>query len=59
MRQSTSNLILYDYRSLNSKPGVRVADGAAQCLCNRVGYNEVAGGLSDIVLVVRVQNLKM
>lgn len=56
MRQSTSDLIIHDYLGLNGKPGVRVADGAASsAYATRVGYNEVASGMSEIVLVVGVQ----
>ena len=56
MRQSTSDLIIHDYLGLNGKPGVRVADGAASsAYAARVGYAEIASGLSEIVLVVGVQ----
>jgi len=56
LRQSTPDVMVHDYLGFNGKPGVRVTDGAASsAYATRVGYAEVASGLSDILLVVGVQ----
>lgn len=55
-RQTTPDVMLQEYLGLNGKSGVRVTDGAASsAYAARVGYAEVASGLSDIVLVLGVQ----
>jgi acetyl-CoA acetyltransferase len=55
-RQTTPDVMLQEYLGLNGKSGVRITDGAASsAYAARVGYAEVASGLSDIVLVLGVQ----